>query len=76
MRQFPAGQGEPGEQATVRETLEETGLDVVAIETLGEHIHPATSCRMIHVAREALDYTAADELDAVKWCDHARTMEL
>lgn len=77
--QFPAGEvepGESGEQAAVRETLEETGLDVSPVKDLGERIHPATGRRMIYVACEALAGDAhvadADELAEVEWCDRAK----
>jgi 8-oxo-dGTP diphosphatase len=43
--QFPAGEVEPGESradAAVRETKEETGLEVTAVKLLGERLHPAT----------------------------------
>lgn len=80
---FPAGKVEPGEtpeRAAVRETLEETGLDVAAVKALGERVHPATGRRMIYVACELLAGVAhvanADELSAVEWCDRARVAEL
>lgn len=41
--QFPAGKAEPGEsceEAAVRETKEEAGLDVVTVVRPGEQIHP------------------------------------
>src|SRR5689334_16073365 len=76
--QFPAGvleDGESGEQAAVRETLEETGLDVVATKTLGDRIHPATGRRMIYVVCDWVGGEAhvadADELAEVEWCDRA-----
>lgn len=81
--QFPAGKVEPGEtaeQAAVRETLEEVGLEVVAAKNLGERIHPATGRRMIYVVCEAISGDAhvadADELAAVEWCDRERVAEL
>lgn len=81
--QFPAGvvePGESGEQAAVRETHEEAGLDVAAVKTLGERVHPATGRRMIYVVCEVLDGTAhvadPDELADVAWCDQAGIREL
>lgn len=81
--QFPAGvvePGESGEQAAVRETLEEVGLGVEAVKNLGERIHPATSRRMIYVVCEVHAGTArvadADELAEVEWCDRAHVSEL
>ena len=80
---FPSGKvepGESGEQAAVRETREEVGLDVAAVKDLGERVHPATGRRMIYVVCEVLAgqaYVAdADELAAVEWCDRARVAEL
>lgn len=81
--QFPAGvveTGESGEQAAVRETLEEVGLEVAAIKNLGERIHPATGRRMIYVVCEVVSGTAhvadAEELADVEWCSKARVAEL
>jgi 8-oxo-dGTP pyrophosphatase MutT (NUDIX family) len=34
--------GETAEAAAVRETLEETGLAVIAFGVIGEQVHPAT----------------------------------
>ena len=79
--QFPAGEVEPGEsdvQAAIRETAEEVGLDVRAIERLGERIHPATGRTMVYVACEILHGTArvvdAEELAEVEWCDRAKLL--
>ncbi|MCT9932483.1 NUDIX hydrolase [Planotetraspora sp. A-T 1434] len=75
---FPSGAveaGESGEQAAVRETLEETGLVVSPIKHLGERIHPNTGRRMIYVACEVFSGDAhvadAEELAEVEWCDRA-----
>lgn len=74
--QLPAGAvepGETGEQAAVRETLEETGLTVAPVKGLGERVHPSTGRHMLYVACEVLAGTAhvadADELAEVAWCD-------
>jgi 8-oxo-dGTP diphosphatase len=80
---FPAGKveaGESGEQAAVRETAEEVGLEVSAVKTLGDRIHPATGRRMIYVVCEVLAGTAhvadPDELADVEWCSRQRVAEL
>ncbi|MQS36145.1 NUDIX hydrolase [Streptomyces katsurahamanus] len=76
--QFPAGKVEPGESrenAAVRETHEETGLKVNALELLGERIHPVTGRLMSYTACEVVSGTAhvadAEELDEVAWVAHA-----
>lgn len=81
--QFPAGvveSDETGEQAAVRETMEEVGLEVSAVKNLGERIHPATGRRMIYVVCEVVGGTAhvadPEELAAVEWCDRSRVGEL
>jgi 8-oxo-dGTP diphosphatase len=80
---FPAGKleaGESGELAAVRETLEEVGLEVSAVKTLGDRIHPSTGRRMIYVVCGILSGVAhvadADELAEVAWCSRARMLEL
>lgn len=72
--QFPAGEvedGESGEDAAVRETLEEVGMSVVAKDKLGERVHPSTGRTMQYYACEVLDGDAhvadEDELAAVAW---------
>jgi 8-oxo-dGTP diphosphatase len=74
--QFPAGAveaGETGEQAAVREALEETGLKVEAVKSLGERVHPATGRQMSYTACTVVDGSArigdADEIDAVEWLE-------
>jgi 8-oxo-dGTP diphosphatase len=77
--QFPAGEVEPGEsdeQAAVRETREEVGLTVAAVERLGDRVHPATGRTMAYVACKVLEgspYVAdEEELAEVEWCDRAK----
>ncbi|MFD6465597.1 NUDIX hydrolase [Streptomyces goshikiensis] len=73
-RQFPAGKVEPGEsceEAAVRETKEEAGLEVVAVVRLGERVHPITSRQVSYTACEVVGGTAhvadADEIAEVAW---------
>ncbi|MDI9885935.1 NUDIX hydrolase [Streptomyces sp. HNM0645] len=77
MWQFPAGgieEGESPEEAAVRETLEETGLEVKALRLLGQRVHPKTGREMSYTAAEVVAGEAhvgdADELDAVAWVAH------
>ncbi|MFI7116881.1 NUDIX hydrolase [Amycolatopsis sp. NPDC049868] len=74
--QFPAGEVEEGEAATaaaVRETREETGLEVKDVSVLGERVHPNTGRTMIYVACRVIGGTAAvvddDELAECAWSD-------
>ena len=76
--QFPAGEVESGEtpaEAAVRETAEETGVNVRPIKHLGERVHPATGRSMVYVACEPVSGTAhvadTDDLVEVEWCDRA-----
>jgi 8-oxo-dGTP diphosphatase len=80
--QFPAGKIEDGESpaaAAVRETFEETGLQVQSATTLGERVHPATGRRMYYVECRVTGGTATvaspRELDAVAWCDRGQVAE-
>jgi 8-oxo-dGTP diphosphatase len=72
--QFPGGvieSGETGPDAAVRETAEETALDVVAVQMLGERTHPATGRTVMYVACDVIAGTArpADAAIAeVAWC--------
>jgi 8-oxo-dGTP diphosphatase len=75
--QFPAGGIEPGEtpeEAAVRETLEETGLEVKAIRLLGQRVHPKTGREMSYTAAEVVAGEAhvadEDELAEVAWAAH------
>ncbi|MDI3386449.1 NUDIX hydrolase [Streptomyces sp. B-S-A8] len=72
--QFPAGEvepGEPREDAAVRETKEETGLDVAAVKLLGERVHPKTGRLMSYTACEVIAGTAyvadTEELAELAW---------
>ncbi|MDX3571617.1 NUDIX hydrolase [Streptomyces sp. ID05-47C] len=72
--QFPAGEVEPGEareDAAVRETKEETGLDVAAVKFLGDRVHPKTGRLMSYTACEVMGGTAyvadTDELAELAW---------
>lgn len=75
--QFPAGKVEPGEtceEAAVRETREETGLAVAAVERLGERVHPETGRQMSYIACEVRSGTARiaapDEVADLAWLAH------
>ncbi|MCX4632439.1 NUDIX hydrolase [Streptomyces sp. NBC_01443] len=76
--QFPAGKVEPGEaweDAAVRETKEETGLDVSVIEALGERVHPATGRLMAYAACDVVagsaHAAAPAEIAEVAWVSDA-----
>ncbi|AIA03459.1 NUDIX hydrolase [Streptomyces noursei] len=75
--QFPAGEVEPGEareDAAVRETQEETGLNVSVVKLLGERVHPATGRLMSYTACEVVSGTAHvaddEELAELAWVVH------
>ncbi|MFI0715415.1 NUDIX hydrolase [Streptomyces inhibens] len=80
--QFPAGEVEPGEtreDAAVRETKEETGLNVSAVKLLGERVHPATGRLMSYTACVVLSGTAhvadTEELAELAWVAHDQIPE-
>jgi 8-oxo-dGTP diphosphatase len=71
---FPGGgieEGETPEQAAVRETAEEVDLEVKAVRSLGERVHPQTGRYMSYVACEVVGGEARvadeDELAEVAW---------
>jgi 8-oxo-dGTP diphosphatase len=75
---LPSGGVEPGEtaeEAAVRETKEEVGLDVRATSVLGGRIHPNTGRQMIYVACESNSGDAqvldADEIAELAWAERA-----
>lgn len=77
--QFPAGAVEDGEspgEAAVRETYEETGINVSKIKILGERIHPVTGRAMIYVACDVINGEARvvdeEELVDLVWSDRER----
>ncbi|GLX34338.1 hypothetical protein Sros01_04110 [Streptomyces roseochromogenus] len=72
--QFPAGKVEPGEAwegAAVRETKEETGLDVAVAGVLGERVHPDTGRLMSYAACDVVggsaQAAAPTEIAEVAW---------
>ena len=74
--QFPGGEIEEGESANaaaVRETREETGLEVKDVSVIGERVHPNTGRTMVYVACQVLGGTATvvddDELAELAWSD-------
>lgn len=77
MWQFPAGAieaGETPEEAAVRETAEEAGIEVEAVKMLGERVHPKTGRTMSYTACTLLAGVAhvadAEELAEVAWVAH------
>jgi len=83
---FPCGKIEPGEtpaQAGVRETKEETGLDVVPGRILGRRAHPQTGRQIVYLAArparhadvQAIAIGDDQELDDVRWVSLAHIGE-
>lgn len=82
MWQFPAGgieAGESPEEAAVRETLEETGMEVKALRLLGQRVHPKTGREMSYTAAEVVAGEARvadeEELAEVAWVAHGEIPE-
>lgn len=68
--QFPAGVIKPGvrpETATVRETLDETGVHCAVRRSLGERVHPVTGVHCVYFLCEYLagDATNSDVVENV-----------
>ncbi|MFF0227607.1 NUDIX domain-containing protein [Streptomyces sp. NPDC004629] len=68
--QFPAGVIKPGvrpETATVRETLDETGVHCAVRRSLGERVHPVTGVQCVYFLCEYLagDATNSDVVENV-----------
>lgn len=80
--QFPAGeieQGESPEQAAVRETFEEVGMNVTVLKLLGERVHPTTGRSMSYVACAVESGTPRvadeEELAELVWVQHVQIPE-
>jgi 8-oxo-dGTP pyrophosphatase MutT (NUDIX family) len=83
---FPGGKIEPAvspEDAAVRETFEETGLQVRAIGVIGSRIHPRTGVRIVYVVAVPTSDAPAGhaaladgELTEVRWVGLAEAEEL
>lgn len=81
---FIAGEVEPGERAddaAIRETKEEAGLEIVVGERIGERVHPATGRTMIYLAAEPREGTSIfvgdrAELAEVRWASLAEAEQL
>ncbi len=72
---FPAGEAEPGEapiDTAIRETKEETGLEIRVSHAIGERDHPATGRHLIYLAARPYHGTEVRnndeaELAEVRW---------
>jgi ADP-ribose pyrophosphatase YjhB (NUDIX family) len=84
---FPSGElklGETASDAAVRETREETGLDIVPGRILGRRTHQQTGRQMIYLAARPARHADAQsvfigddiELDEVRWLARAEVDEL
>jgi 8-oxo-dGTP diphosphatase len=83
---FPSGEIEPAEtaaEASVRETKEETSLDVVSGRILGRRTHPQTGRQMIYVAARPARHAdihslSIDDADLaeVRWFSRTEVDEL
>jgi 8-oxo-dGTP diphosphatase len=81
---FPAGEAEPGESpgdTAIRETKEETGLQIVVSHVLGERNHPKTGRHMIYLAARPYQGTGVHngdeaELAEVRWVNLTEAEEL
>lgn len=69
-----SSRGEAREDAAVRETREETGLNVAAVKLLGERVHSKTGRLMSYTACEGMGGTAhvadTEELAELAWATH------
>ncbi|ADD40042.1 NUDIX hydrolase [Stackebrandtia nassauensis DSM 44728] len=81
--QFPAGAIEVGESeqdAAVRETREETGVDVRPIKVLGHRVHPITGRWIVYVACDCVEGKAhvadTEEVSEVMWCSRKTLAQL
>jgi 8-oxo-dGTP diphosphatase len=82
---FIAGENEPLESPAdtiVREVKEETGLEIIPGEILGERVHPKTGRHMVYVAARPAGRSLAvivgdeEELAEVRWANLAAAEEL
>lgn len=82
---FIAGENEPGESPAdtiIREVKEETGLEIVAGQIIGERVHPKTGRHMVYVAAGPRSGNLTvfvgdeDELAEVRWASLAEADEL
>lgn len=79
---FPGGgieAGETPEEAAVREVAEEVGLEVEAVQVLGDRVHPQSGVHMTYVACTVVSGDAhvadEDELAEVAWLEHEQIPE-